>query len=119
MNISKGQTGYQARHIARCKSIAETGEILEVKSPQKTGAGLTYRDAGTKAIKQCGDDMADDLIWNIPLHVGASEKKTIQLLVNSLAYSDYSKLTGELKNMRSVTHVFPRGWERMLLQSMI
>ena len=92
--------------------IAETGEILDVASPQKPGAGLTYRDAGTKAIKQCGQSMADDLIWNIPLHIGASGEKTIQLLVNNLAYSDYSKLTGELKNMRSVTHVFPRGWEK-------
>ncbi|MBS1258935.1 MAG: hypothetical protein MAG551_01999 [Candidatus Scalindua arabica] len=34
------------------------------------------------------------------------------VLVNNLAYSDYSKLTGELKNMRRVTHVFPRGWEK-------
>ncbi|ODS30685.1 MAG: hypothetical protein SCARUB_04206 [Candidatus Scalindua rubra] len=92
--------------------IAETGEILDVKSPLKPGAGLTYRDAGTKAIKQCGQDMADDLIWNIPLHIGASEEKTIQLLVSNLAYSDYSKLTGELRNMRKVTYVFPRGWEK-------
>ena len=38
--------------------IAETGEILDVASPQKPGAGLTYRDAGTKAIKQCGQSMA-------------------------------------------------------------
>ena len=92
--------------------ITETGEILDTKSPQKPGAGLTYRDAGMKAIMQCGQTIADNLVWNIPFHIGASEEKTIQLLVSNLAFSDYSKLTGELGSMRSVTYVFPREWEK-------
>ena len=90
--------------------IAETGEILNVKSSQKPGAGLTYKDAGIKAIKQCGLTIADNLVWNIPLHIGMTEERTIQLLVNDLAYSDYSKLAGKLRNIRSVTYVFPREW---------
>ena len=90
--------------------IAETGEILNVKSSQKPGAGLTYKDAGIKAIKQCGLTIADNLVWNIPLHIGMTEERTIQLLVSDLAYSDYSKLAGKLRNIRSVTYVFPREW---------
>ncbi len=92
--------------------IAETGQILDVTSPDKPGAGLTFNDAGTKAIKQCGNSMADDLIWNIPQHIDVYGGKTIQLQVNGIEYSDYSKLTGELRNMRKVTYVFPRGWEK-------
>jgi len=92
--------------------IAETGKILDVSSPEKPGAGLTFNDAGTKAIKQCGQSLADDLIWNIPQHIDVYDGKTIQLLVNGIEYSDYSKLTGELRNMRKVTYVFPRGWEK-------
>ena len=90
--------------------IAETGEILNVKSSQRPGAGLTYQDAGIKAIKQCGLTIADNLVWNIPLHIGMTEERTIQLLVSDLAYSDYSKLAGELRNIRGVTYVFPREW---------
>lgn len=92
--------------------IAETGEILNVKSSQKPGAGLTYQDAGIKAIKQCGLAIADNLVWNIPLHIGVTEERTIQLLVSDLAYSDYSKLAGKLRNIRGVTYVFPREWEK-------
>jgi len=92
--------------------IAETGKVLDVASPEKPGAGLTFNDAGTKAIKQCGQSLADDLIWNIPQHIDVYDGKTIQLLVNGIEYSDYSKLTGELRNMRKVTYVFPRGWEK-------
>ena len=92
--------------------IAETGEILNVKSSQKPGAGLTYKDAGIKAIKLCGLTIADNLVWNIPLHIGMTEERTIQLLVSDLAYSDYSKLAGKLRNIRGVTYVFPREWEQ-------
>lgn len=92
--------------------IAETGRILDITSPDKPGTGLTFNDAGTKAIKQCGNSMADDLIWNIPQHIDVYGGKTIQLQVNGIEYSDYSKLTGELRNMRKVTYVFPRGWEK-------
>lgn len=92
--------------------IAETGEILNIKNSQKPGAGLTYRDAGIKAIKQCGLTIADNLVWEIPLHIGMSEEKTIQLLVSDLTYSDYSELTGKLRNMRGVTYVFPREWKK-------
>jgi len=83
-----------------------------VKSSQKPGAGLTYKDAGIKAIKQCGLTIADNLVWNIPLHIGMTEERTIQLLVSDLAYSDYSKLAGKLRNIRGVTYVFPREWEQ-------
>ncbi|MFQ5964336.1 MAG: hypothetical protein ACE5KZ_08640 [Candidatus Scalinduaceae bacterium] len=92
--------------------IAETGQILDVKSPQQAGTGLTYWDAGTKAIKQCGQDLANNLIWNIPLHIGSSQAKTIQVVVNNLSSSDFAKLAGKLRNLRNVTNVFPRGWEK-------
>ena len=92
--------------------IAETGKILDVISLQRPGAGNTYSDAGVDAIKRCGQAIADDLIWNIPLHIGANKEKTIQLLANNLTYSDYSRLTGELRNIRSVTSIFPRGWKK-------
>ena len=92
--------------------IAETGEILDIASPQKPGMGLSYLDAGMNAIRHCGQSIADNLVWDIPLHIGPSEEKTIQLLVSNLAYSDYSKLAGKLRGMRSVTYAFPRGWEK-------
>ncbi len=33
-------------------------------------------------------------------------------MVGDLTYSDYSELTGKLRNMRGVTYVFPREWEK-------
>ena len=92
--------------------IAETGKVLDVISPQKSCTGLTYQDAGIKAIKKCGEAVADDLIRNILQYINVYEGKTIQLLVSGIDYSDYSKLAGNLRDMRKVVNVFPRGWSK-------
>lgn len=58
--------------------IAKTGEILEVNGIEQYGTGLTYHDAGSKAIMQCSRKIANGLIWSIPLHIGATQEKTVQ-----------------------------------------
>ena len=34
------------------------------------------------------------------------------MLVSGIDYSDYSKLAGNLRDMRKVVNVFPRGWSK-------
>ncbi len=92
--------------------IVETGEILDINSPQCIDVGLTRQDAGVKAIRKCGNEIANNLIWNIPQHIGVTQEKTVQLVMNSISYSEYLALPEKLGKMRNVMYVFPRGWKK-------
>ncbi len=92
--------------------IVETGKILDLKNIIQGGTGLTYQDAGVAAIKKCGQTIVDKLVWELPLYLGPSQMKTIQVLVNNLSYSDYKYFTDKLTVMRNVTSVFPREWKK-------
>ncbi len=91
--------------------IVETGEILEIQSSQCVGTGLTQLDAGEDAIGKCGNKIASKLIWNIPQHIGVTQERTVQLVINGLSYSEYLTLGDQLENMRTVFSVFPKGWK--------
>lgn len=92
--------------------IAETGEVLDINSPQCIDTGLTQWDAGVKAIKKCGNEIANNLIWNIPQHIGVKQEKTVQLVINGISYSEYLTLPAKLGKMRNVMYVFPKGWQK-------
>ena len=77
--------------------IVETGEVLDINSPQCIDTGLTQWDAGVKAIKKCGNEIANNLIWNIPQHIGVTQEKTVQLVINSISYSEYLTLPEKLE----------------------
>jgi len=92
--------------------IVETGEVLDINSPQCIGTGLTQWDAGVKAIRKCGNEITNNLIWNIPQHIGVTQKKTVQLVINDISYSEYLTLPAKLGKMRNVMYVFPKGWQK-------
>jgi hypothetical protein len=92
--------------------IAETGEVLDINSPQCIDTGLTQWDAGVKAIKKCGNEIANNLIWNIPQHIGVKQEKTVQLVINGISYSEYLTLPAKLGKIRNVMYVFPKGWQK-------
>lgn len=91
--------------------IAETGKIIDINNTEKVYTSITGWDAGIKAIKLCGKDLAQELVWDIPLYLGPSQTRTVELEINNIGYSEYLALKNKLCALRGVVHVFQREWQ--------
>ncbi|MCF6147727.1 MAG: hypothetical protein E3K37_03615 [Candidatus Kuenenia sp.] len=91
--------------------IAETGKIIDINNTEKVYTSITGWDAGIKAIKLCGKNLAQELVWDIPLYLGPSQTRTVELEINNIGYSEYITLKNKLCALRGVVHVFQREWQ--------
>lgn len=91
--------------------IVATGEIVDVESLSNTGIALTQQEAGQRAIKDCMKKLSGRLIGDIPLHIGKS--RTVQVIVRNVRdYTEYINVKSKIANMRNITNVSTRGWEK-------